>query len=530
MLRPVRAQSDGRFKLDPVAIRQRIEIKKSLIEREKKIREYRLFELRQRTNRGVIPKLDVSAWCDRPTAIIPEDCCVLAATDELMFIGFQLMLKSLQLTNEVDVILVDLGLNQKQRKWAKRHEVTLVSVNKIPNPVKANGWQTFNKPNYFSLVPSNYRRVLWIDSDCVVRGSLREAFDVIDKRPFLTADSVATSRCSVNDAAEDLKNHDRLYKYLPVESRWTNPPFLNAGVVGFDLSRDEEILRYWRACVSLVHKKRGHRRNLRLYDQGALVWALEKKGEWMVTDDLKWNDSTVVKGQLTPSKFITKTATSNSIILHFAGLKKKPWSGWNTSYVEFHQTKKYLSPIMSNDVSLYMFSWESGIEGTISLKRFADKGYPYLGKERMFFQPIHALASTSYIGVFNPLWAERNKDKVPILGTQKPPKDTVLCDSLVEKGWTSYTPEFEQMFDDLGDKFGFRDDDTINSSAVICHIDVFRDWARTWRKMFTYLQEKHGNRMMPEEYYRHDLLLRLPGVLSMLYFTKPNIKKAKLEV
>ena len=70
---------------------------------------------------------------------------------------------------------------------------------------------------------SPYERTLWIDCDCIARGSLLPLFDVISEKPLIMRHW---------DAEYLEPNKDELYLRYPTKTRFRTKRLVNAGVIG----------------------------------------------------------------------------------------------------------------------------------------------------------------------------------------------------------------------------------------------------------------------------------------------------------
>lgn len=212
---------------------------------------------------------------------------VVTASDAGMFEDVAWLLRSLRAVDPVAVEVFDLGLTEEQRGQIEAEfcGVRLCAIPPLVNRShrlrKLPMWQTWLKPFY--LLASDFDRPLWIDADCFVLSPLEKAFAAIESAPLLVADQT--------DAV--VVNREELLRYLPLNRLRGRPMTVaNAGVVGLDRFRDRELLAAWAWTVQFAG------RNLRLahlfcwYDQGALLWALERLGlRHLVRQEPDWNQA-----------------------------------------------------------------------------------------------------------------------------------------------------------------------------------------------------------------------------------------------
>lgn len=545
-MRPLRSQRVGnglRLKLDPLAVRQRILKKKIELQRTQRAFDQR--NVRNRTEYWQIgPKeVDLFSWLSDQVTL-PEDCAVLTATDERMFVGFQMMYASLRYRHNVPVFVVDLGMAGFQQSWVDDLGIKRIPYTDLDLAVKGPNWQTWNKPFYFKAVPEKYQRILWIDADCVVTGHLDEAFETLQERPFITRDTVSSRTCSPQKALRSLQNHPDLYDLLEVKKNWSGDVLINAGVVGFDRERDREILDEWEYCVFEASQTPRIRKLIRLFDQGALIWAMEKVGHVDVVEDAIWNDASLSKGHVNNiDYFKSGVATSASKIVHFAGTENKPWDGWKTGRLDF---VPYPDTGSHKDIRFYFFCWDkepiAHVKECDYLKRLhiqsiTTKFLMLSGQYRLFLRDhFDDLMDRDYIGFANPWWIDKNKVLVDKLSLRQLNPEDVLTSNVIEKGWHQKMekefPGYLGILKELQSITGmsFEDKATIDSNAVFAHRDVIHDWRRVWKMVYLYLYNNYGQRLVPSSYTQDaNWLLRIPSMITMLYFAhngeKYNFRK-----
>lgn len=196
-----------------------------------------------------------------PKINLPEDCGIVTATDSALFRHFQLLYFSLKHSHNVKITLYDLGLTPQEEEWASKR----VRVKKPRNLIfsrNVNGWQTYSKPLYIQGGSNN---TLWLDCDCVVLGSLAPLFDHISKRPL------ATLCYHWPDAPRNNPELHQIMGSTPVN----NPPYINAGVCGFSLERDQQPLLQWEWLLRRASHDDNIKNKIVFWDQGALQWVLE---------------------------------------------------------------------------------------------------------------------------------------------------------------------------------------------------------------------------------------------------------------
>jgi hypothetical protein len=287
-------------------------------------------QIKAKCSQEELKELIIDTFAENPKHKIDDDCVIITAADSNIFTGLQLLLISITLSHEADVIVYDLGLTEEQIDWVKSTGASIVCVNhdELIIPDTASCWQTWNKPIY--IQNTNKRYVFWIDADACVLRNLRPAFEIIkEKGLLLVADNVA--KVYTKDPMDCIVNLRSLYEKLPTPSHIIkNHP--NAGIIGVDRNSEiaKSLLTTWLFCIEQASLNERIKISCKWHDQGALLWALEKLClAELIIEDPYWND-----GQSWNSfgrKFISRISdllehiqVINSGIIHFAGMYK-PW-------------------------------------------------------------------------------------------------------------------------------------------------------------------------------------------------------------
>jgi Glycosyl transferase family 8. len=267
---------------------------------------------------------------EQPKNQIDEDCVVITAADSNVFVGLQYLIASILLSHDASMIVYDLGLTEDQSKWIESTGCKLVGIKSedLLMPKGIDGWQTWNKPLYIDMTKQRY--VLWIDADACVLRNIRPAFNIIRTESLLlTADNIA--EVYTDDPIGCLMNEKPLYDLMPTPSLMIkNHP--NAGVFGIDQQSEigKSIMSTWLDFVEKAAKNNEIKSNCKWFDQGGLLWTLEKLClTEMVRKDRYWNDGQTWNsfgknfiGNM--SDLLLHLQVINSGIIHFAGLYK-PW-------------------------------------------------------------------------------------------------------------------------------------------------------------------------------------------------------------
>lgn len=231
----------------------------------------------------------------RPAQLLAERGIITLA-DENYFPGLEMLHRSVQALSPLDVACFDLGLTAAQRAAAAATpRLTILPlpdsplIERIrsafahaPRLAKAHKrvWPLWICPALVAAAP--FRRVFWLDCDIVVLRNLAGLFDLLDDGPVFTPE---------NNAPAKTPNRPELYDLLPID-RPFDPlrPTVNAGVSGWDLARDRDVLAAYIHPVARACDDEQVRAAISWHDQGALIWAIQRCGvERCVTETTAWN-------------------------------------------------------------------------------------------------------------------------------------------------------------------------------------------------------------------------------------------------
>ena len=222
---------------------------------------------------------------------------IVTLADANYWPGLETLYVSVQDTYPVPVYCFDIGLTHVQKERAAR-EYKNLHILPIPDSEDFRLTQTafegaapLSKPGKrvwplwlcpFLIAASPCRRVFWIDSDALVFRGLKELFAMLDTGPVFTVE---------NNAPELTPNKPDLYRMLPITRQFDmDEPRVNAGVSGWDLERDQEVLQAYMQAVRMARDNIPIREAISWQDQGALIWAIQKTGcEERVLQDTRWN-------------------------------------------------------------------------------------------------------------------------------------------------------------------------------------------------------------------------------------------------
>lgn len=364
---------------------------------------------------------------------------IITAGDKKYFTALQTLIASIKGSHNAEIIVFDLGLTVLQRKWLSRQGVKLVKIssNQLFINKRVHFWQTWNKPLYFikaaALIKArSNKKLLWIDADCIITGSLKWVCRNLDTTPVIFSDTAAIL-CANNDlqkAKKVIANSDELYnieKYK-VPERCSIDSYPNAGVIGLNLSNklDNEILHYWSFMVKeanknskLLDKKQidwEDQRWLKWYDQGALQWAIEKcNATHKIINDDRFNNSThsrFIKDYKNTVRVVGELKKDGRVkILHFlAGIKP-----YKTFPKKFNpDVEKYL--LNRKDIKILVLGHKHRKRFSSSEKFLQYVHLPDIDKdndlaETRIFKSDILLKYTGYIGLATAQWNTKYKNR-----------------------------------------------------------------------------------------------------------------------
>lgn len=222
---------------------------------------------------------------------------IVTLADENYFPGLMLLYRSVQEAWPLPIACFDVGLTEQQKALAadQCHELqilplpdvdllaTIRRIFEAATPLAKQNkrvWPLWICPLLIAAAP--FRRTFWLDCDIAVLRNLDQLFRLADDGPVFTPE---------NNAPGVAPNKPELYKLLPI-ARSFDPlePRVNAGVSGWDLVRDKEILDAYIYPIECACKDARIREAIAWHDQGALIWAIQKTGmEHRVVNTTRWN-------------------------------------------------------------------------------------------------------------------------------------------------------------------------------------------------------------------------------------------------
>lgn len=221
---------------------------------------------------------------------------IVTLADAAYFAGLIMLHQSVRESWPVPVICFDAGLLPEQIAHAHRLQGLTIAplpetglmprvreafANAAPLGKKIKRvWPLWICPALIAAAP--FQRVFWIDCDAFVLRDLEGLFGLLDDGPVFTRE---------NNAPEHTPNPSDLYRLLPI-GREFDPlePRVNAGVSGWDLERDEHVLRAYMHVVARACDDPEVAAKVSWHDQGALIWAIQTFGlEDRVQASTAWN-------------------------------------------------------------------------------------------------------------------------------------------------------------------------------------------------------------------------------------------------
>lgn len=200
---------------------------------------------------------------------------ILTALSPNMWDDYLVFYDSIRMLSNIRIIVVCVELKNDHVEYLKQQiNVTPIIINQSEfDDYKAMGahWRQWHKPIYINKciddISPDY--ILWIDVDAVILKPLDPIFKSMSKQFFATQDYFAP---------ETTLNDQKLYeKYnCPVDDIAKEKISLNSGVVGLDVKRDKYILDKWCEKIEILHGDEEGREWTKLFDQGALLWALRE--------------------------------------------------------------------------------------------------------------------------------------------------------------------------------------------------------------------------------------------------------------
>ena len=269
---------------------------------------------------------------DRPTLKPIErtsidDALVVTATDQRFIRGAYFLAWTLLRSNGVRMLVYtnEVKSNDPHVRQMKSWGVEFAPIPMDHSP-RVFFYMTWNKPAAISDALSRSPRVLWLDSDTAVAGSLAPVFSAIDHQPFASGHVSDTNNQPNATCVTDVLGAPRRL--------FSGAHYPCAGVIGFKSGRDQELINEWRLrCATAVKhpewsaKQRSSASErsapLQFYDQGVLMdlW------EWDTHDGKRWSDFAIPRGRSLQDSLTDLYDSNQRVIAHYGG-RNKPFFKW----------------------------------------------------------------------------------------------------------------------------------------------------------------------------------------------------------
>lgn len=276
-------------------------------------------------------------------SLIVNDRVILTAVSPNMWHDYLVFYDSIRRFHDFPIYLICLEMVDWQMEALDKHQnihILTISADLQEEYKRTDPhWRQWFKPFYFDLL-SGDKTVLWLDLDIVILESLEPLFEKAEETFFVVNDYFAPKTCL---------NSQKLYEKFKLDIPKDKANIvLNSGVIGLQLNRtrDREIVELWRQKVNMAASDKEIRSWLALYDQGALLWALQELGyydlivpkkDWnrpavknpyeLVTDSIKLDMIQFLPhgDSIIPAEDIIariKADNPGAVAVHFAGLPK----------------------------------------------------------------------------------------------------------------------------------------------------------------------------------------------------------------
>lgn len=260
---------------------------------------------------------------------------IITAADSNVFLGLQMLYTSIK--GKIPFTCFDIGLTKEQIKWCVSNNMQLSDYKEeVTNYKGIKGWQTILKPFYMYMSPYEY--TIWVDTDCIIVGDLSKSDLIQNKRAFFTKHWLKSP----------ISNSQELYKLYPADSPDIN---INAGVFAFTnkTNKESDILDRYIWMINEMIDTPYVRQLVSAYDEGALVWAIQKTGKLnLITSDSRYNcfckvtsfvpdtskyiiNPLYIDLNISPTLFFNSLPYNEQYILHFSSLlnnNTKHWVKW----------------------------------------------------------------------------------------------------------------------------------------------------------------------------------------------------------
>jgi hypothetical protein len=434
---------------------------------------------------------------------LPEGAGVLTASNDYMFPGLQFLYYSIALSHVARICVIDCGLTAVQRSWCEKMGMKVVVLTTEDMLFKKDEREThvWNKGAYFEKSP--FRKTLWIDSDCVVQDNLGLYFDMLESGPVFTEDHFAPKIL--------MCNQNLLYLHLPIAPQ-------KRGKVA--------LIESWHYCVKRAADDEAIKDTIAWFDQGALMWAVEKNGlTHRIRRERALNFPAMKVGghwgeaQRNPVGFLESIGEEPCVVRHFMS-HPKPWHHWRKGGLTLDFTDSFASK-----VKIFILGhnqevidrvpdrpyFEKVNLGELPLDRFQNN---QLAESRIFLAPFMHRIEQEYVGFSSARW----NDKYAYLGTTRiedmhtlklllKPTNVIVAQrtdnvngplgSLDPVNWRTHF-EFSHKgithyLDELAKVSGINNlNPSFWANNFICHRSVFKDFLKHWLDVFFHFYSKYG--------------------------------------
>lgn len=250
---------------------------------------------------------------------------IMSATDDLSFIGFQLLYSSVAVRHNCSFAVVDIGMRDDQLAWCKRQKgLMVITPNRSALKFEGeDGWEKWNKPYFIMYSP--FQQTLWLDPETIVLDDLTQLFGMLEDGPVIV------------NTKEEIDDNDWFFSKMPgdVKVPWS-ACYPTTAVVGFDATRDFYLLREWMWVVENIVTDAKLQAASRRLDSAALAWGMAKHEMMDVAiESPAWNWS--AQGGANGLNFVEYASVEQLLV----GVKKDfpiahivnwgwpaPWMGW----------------------------------------------------------------------------------------------------------------------------------------------------------------------------------------------------------
>lgn len=478
--------------------------------------------------------------------VLPEDCGILTASNDYMFPGLQFLCYSLILSHKVNITVVDVGLTAIQKQWCISKNINLIEVN--PDEMLFKDWNyreshIWNKAVYVDKSP--YRKTIWIDSDCIVLENIKLLVDLLENGPVFTEDHFAPKSMMMNKPS--------LYSLLPIDPNKRSKVFINSGVFAIDKERDTELLEHWKFCVTRASCDPLVRDSCAWYDQGALLWAIEKLGlTHRIRREKIFNCPAMNAGghwgnaQMGVEGYLESIKKDGHIIKHFLSFPK-PWHNWKHGrltlnfenafsnkvkiFVLGHQEdqlakvipRPYLHKVNLNDLPIERFQTNLLAESRIYLASFLQKvDHEYIGLVTSKWNQKYAYINTTNLEDLHQLRVHLKPKNVIV--AQRTDNTSGGLGDLDTLDWRTHLEHVHKgigpYLDELAKLSGvYKRGPSFWANNFICHRTVFKQFLKHWLDMFFYFYAKYKFEYKYETYDPSRLPSFFMEAITINYFS-----------